>query len=93
MSTYSARISERMERANTLREARNQRYAYNAYLKQKEEEEKAETIARLQAEEEAKRRQNAGFFERFFGNFHKAVFIFCIIKNRIVAKTERFHTF
>lgn len=66
MSTYSARISERMERANTLREARNQRYAYNAYLKQKEEEEKAETIARLQAEEEAKRRQNAGFFERFF---------------------------
>lgn len=67
MARYSS-VEERKQRAEALKNARNQRYAYNDYLKAVEEQSleirKAQTIAELQRKQEAKNRENANFFVR-----------------------------
>ena len=69
MNLYSS-AEERKQRAEALKDARNQRYAYNDYIKAVEaqnlEIRKAQTIAELKQRQEQQERENANFFVRAF---------------------------
>lgn len=67
-STIISLAEQRRQRASTLKQARNYKYAANAYLKELAEKQEAAmreaTIAELQRKQEAKNRENQSFFVR-----------------------------
>lgn len=65
MATNSlTKAQQRREKAQSLIESRNYRYAYNEYTKQVQAAKQAQTIAELKQKREEKERQNASFFVR-----------------------------
>lgn len=65
MATNSlTKAQQRREKAQSLIESRNYRYAYNEYTKQVQAAKQAQTIAELKQKREEKERQNANFFVR-----------------------------